>query len=86
MNPRYVRARRPLFDVEMRKKYPASKAFAAPLRQRVAQPIPTQAREVTLAKREARKGRSCAVEELDRVKVTVPQGARRASVKVKVRG
>ena len=58
MNPRYTRARRPLFDVEMRKKYPASKAFTAPLRQRVARSIPAQAREVTLAKRNARKGRS----------------------------
>jgi hypothetical protein len=58
MNPRYARARRPAFDVEMRKKYPAAKAFHAPLRERARQPIPTQAREVTLAKRKARKGQS----------------------------
>lgn len=54
MNPRYAKARRPRFDVEMRKKYPAAKAFAVP-RERERHPIPAQAREVTLAKREARK-------------------------------
>jgi hypothetical protein len=57
VNPRYAKARRPLFDAEMREKYPAAKSFHVP-RERARQPTPAQAREVTLAKRRARKGRS----------------------------
>ena len=58
MNPRYARVRRPLLDAETRRQYPAARAFHAPLRERARQPMPAQMREVTLAKREARKGRS----------------------------
>jgi hypothetical protein len=50
--------RRALVAPEIRGNYPAAKSFQRPLRERKRQPIPPQAREVTLAKRNARKGRT----------------------------